>query len=110
MTNQKAVSRPNTTITSAETCIPARKPDASLSDAKHRDQFMDMTLDTGRYALNVLKENSGDYKVIGDDQSLSSVDRAMGKRKVLAADVCIGLGAVGGTLGLLWLGKQVFKA
>ena len=110
MNNQKTNTRANTTIVSAENHIPARKPAGSVSDTKYRDQFTDMTLDTGRYALHVLKENTGDYKVIGEDQSLSSVERAMGKRKVLAADVGIGLGAAGGTLGLIWLGKQVFKS
>ena len=48
--------------------------------------------------------------VIDEDQSMSSVDKALNKRKVLATDVCIGLGAVGGTLGLIWLGKKVFTA
>ena len=110
MNNQKTAARSNTSIVNPENRAPARKPEASVSDAKYRDQFTDMTLDTGRYALHVLKENSGDYKAIGDDPRLSSVEKAMGKRKVLAADVGIGLGAAGGTLGLIWLGKQVFKA
>lgn len=110
MNNQKTVTRTNTTIVNPENRVPARKSETSVSDTKYRDQFTDMTLDTGRYALHVLKENSGDYKVIGEDQSLSSVEKAMGKRKVLAADVGIGLGAAGGTLGLIWLGKQIFKS
>lgn len=108
MNNQKTVARTNTTITKTENRAPAQKPVGSVSNARYHDQFNDMTLDTGRYALHVIKENSGDYKIISEDQSLSSVDRAMGKRKVLAADVGIGLGAVGGTLGLIWLGKKVF--
>lgn len=110
MNNQKTSPRTNTTIVNPDNRLPFRKPDTSISDGKYRDQFADMTLDTGRYTLHILKENSGDYKVIGEDQSLSSVEKAMGKRKVLAADIGIGLGAAGGTLGLLWLGKQVFKA
>lgn len=110
MNNQKTIARTNTAITEIRDRVPARKNYSSTSDTKYHDQIADMTLETGRYALHALKENSGDYKTIEKDQNLSSVEKAMGKRKVLAADIGIGMGAVGGILGLLWLGKKVFTA
>ena len=110
MNNQKTIARTNTAITEIRDRVPTRKNYSSASDTKCHDQIADMTLETGRYALHALKENSGDYKAIEKDQDLTSVEKAMGKRKVLAADIGIGLSAIAGTLGLIWLGKKVFSA
>ncbi len=110
MDNQKIAVKNDTTITKTEDHVPAQMPVRSAVDSKCFEQFTDMALDTGRFALHIINENSSDYKMIDEDQSMSSVDKALNKRKVLATDVCIGLGAVGGTLGLIWLGKKVFTA
>ncbi len=79
-------------------------------DEKYRDQFTGMALETGRNALNTIRENAGDYKAISEDKSMSPVDKALGKRKVMAADVGLGIGITGGVLGLVWLAKKVFAA
>lgn len=48
--------------------------------------------------------------MINEDKNLSPVDKALGKRKVLAADIGLAMLGVGGALGLVWLAKKVFAA
>ncbi|MBQ3277412.1 MAG: hypothetical protein IJH47_10275 [Oscillospiraceae bacterium] len=79
-------------------------------DEKYRDQFTGLALDTGRGVISTIKENAGDYKVISEDKNLSPVDKALGKRKVLAADIGLAMLGGSGTLGLVWLAKKVFAA
>ena len=48
--------------------------------------------------------------MINEDKNLSSVDKALGKRKVLAADIGLAMFGGSGTLWLVWLAKKVFAA
>ncbi len=79
-------------------------------DEKYRDQFTGLILDTGRGVIGSIKENTNDYEAINEDKSLSSVDKALGKRKILAADIGLGTLGTGSMLGLAWLVKKVFVA
>ena len=110
MMNNNQNSNTNTIILGKEKCISTQKGSRNTLDEKYCDQFMRMTLDTGCYALHTIKENASDYKKIGEDKNMSPVEMAMGKRKVLAADISLGICMTGGILGLLWLAKKVFVA
>lgn len=110
MNCQKNKVTANNTIISKEKPLPARESVRNKPDDKYSDQFMEMALDTGRYALHTLKENAGDYKCISEDNNASPVNKALGKRKILAADIGIGISTIGGLLGLIWLAKKVFVA
>ncbi len=110
MNNQENKTNTNHTIIAKQKNLPAKEPVRNKLDEKYGDQFMEMALDTGRYALHTIKENSGDYKCISEDKNTSPVEKAIGKRKVLAADIGIGIGTTGGLLGLIWLAKKVFAA
>ena len=79
-------------------------------DEKYRDQFTGLILDTGRGVIGSIKENTNDYEAINEDKRLSSVDKALGKRKILAADIGLGTLGTGSMLGLAWLVKKVFVA
>lgn len=106
MNNQKNKIITNNTTVSKVKPLPTREP--VHNGDKYCDQFMEMVLDTGRYALHTIKENAGDYKCISEDKNISPIAKAIGKRKVLAADIGIGISAVGSLLGLIWLTKKVF--
>ena len=110
MSNKTNSSRINNSVVSTDNHDVSRKSGSQALDEKYRDQFTGLVLDTGRGVINTIKENAGDYMVISEDKNLSSVDKALGKRIVLAAD--IGLAMLGGcgTLGLVCLVKKVFAA
>ena len=110
MKNQKSVARSNNSVIKPEDRLAARSAVRQTLDEKYSGQFLDITMDAGRHALHMIKENAGDYKEIGQDKTMTPVDKALGKRKVLAADIGIGLGTGGGILGLIWLGKKVFTS
>lgn len=86
------------------------KSDIQTVDEKYRDQFTGLALDTGQGIISSIKENASDYKVISEDKNMSPVDKALGKRKVLAADIGLAMLGGGGTLGLVWLAKKIFAA
>ena len=88
----------------------ARKAAGLGIDERYREQFTGLALETGRGIINSIKENAGDYKTISEDKNMSPVDKALGKRKVLAADIGLGILGTGGALGLVWLTKKVFAA
>lgn len=108
MSNKTNSTRVNDAATPTDKHDVSRKRDTKIMDEKYRDQFMGIALDTGRGAINTIKENAGDYKVISQDKNLTSVEKALGKRKILAADIGLTLAGGGGTLGLVWLAKKIF--
>ena len=67
-------------------------------------------MDIGQGVISTIRENVGDYKAINEDKSMSSADKALGKRKVLAADIGLGTLGVGSALGLVWIAKKDFAA
>ena len=87
-----------------------RKSDNQSLNEKYRDQFTGLILDTGRGVIGSIKENTNDYEAINEDKSLSSVDKALGKRKILAADIGLGTLGTGSMLGLAWIVKKIFAA
>ncbi len=77
---------------------------------RNMSQFVDLSLAFGHGALNSIKENASDYKAIDDDESLSTVEKAVGKRKILFWDIGIGSATISGILGLIWIAKKVIAA
>lgn len=110
MSNKTNSSRVNNAVVPTDNHDVSRKPGSQTMDEKYRDQFTGLALDTGRGVISTIKENAGDYKVISEDKNMSPVDKALGKRKVLAADIGLAMLGGGGTLGLVWLAKKVFAA
>ena len=110
MSNKKNATHRSTDVTRVEKQNPTPKANGKTIDEKYREQFTDMALDVGREAIKSIKDGASDYKAISEDKNLSPIDKALGKRKVLAADIGIGIGATGGILGLAWLAKKVFVA
>lgn len=94
----------------ADTIILSHKVSNHTMDEKYRDQFTLLTINLLSDIFHSVKENAGDYKSISNDENLPSVDKALGKRKVLAADIGIGIGSAGGFLGLTWLAKKIFRS
>lgn len=110
MSNKSNSTHTNSTIVCTKKHDVTQKTSSPALNEKYRDQFTGLVLDTGRGILNTIKENAGDYKAITEDKNISPVDKALGKRKVLAADIGLGIGATGGVLGLVWFAKKVFAA
>lgn len=110
MSNKSNSTRANNSVVPTTNQDVPRNRDSQVMAEKYRDQFTGLALDTGRGVINAIKENAGDYKVISEDKNLSPVDKALGKRKVLAADIGLSMLGGGGTLGLVWLAKKVFAA
>ena len=102
--------RANNVIACTDNYDASRKNNSQIIDEKYCDQFIELALDTGREFINTIKENARDYKVISEDKNLSSVDKALGKRKVWAADIVLTLAAGVGMLGLVWFTKRVFAS
>lgn len=90
--------------------VEKHSPTQSMTAEKHHEQVLETALDATRYAFHVLKENAGDYKAISTDKDLSSVDKAIGKRKVLAADITISFCSIGAFLVLAWGAKKILLA
>ena len=57
-----------------------------------------------------MKSNAADYGKIDQDPDLSAVDKAVGKRKILALDILLGGVTITGSLGLLWLARKIFPS
>lgn len=108
MSNKTNSSRKNYPVVSTDNHDISRKSGSQTVDEKYRDQFTGLALDAGRGVISTIKENAGDYKEISEDKNLSTVDKALGKRKVLAADIGLAMLWGGSTLGLVWLAKKVF--
>ena len=72
--------------------------------------YVTLAMDAGRDVISSIKENAVDYEIISEDKSLSSVDRALGKRKILAADIGLGTLGIGSVLGLAFIAKKAFSA
>lgn len=77
---------------------------------RYREEFTGMTIDAGRCVVNTMKENVSDYKMIDNDPNISSVEKAIGKRKLMLCDLGLGTGMIGGFMGLAWLAKKLFAA
>lgn len=100
----------NNAVTRTDNHDVTQKTTRLSMDEKYREQFTGLAMETGRGIISSIKENAGDYKMISEDKSLSSVDKALGKRKVLAADIGLSALGTGSILGLVWLAKKVFAA
>jgi len=74
------------------------------------DQSMELVLDMGHGFINAIKENASDYKTISADEKMSPVDKALGKRKVLAADIGLSIFGLGGVFGLMLVVKKALTA
>ena len=110
MSNKTNSFRANNAVVLTDNHDISRKLGSQTMVEKYRDQFTGLALDTGRGLISTIKGNAGDYKVISEDKNLSVVDKALGKRKVLAADIGLALLGGGGTLGLVWLANKIFAA
>ena len=110
MSNKTNPNHSNNAVARTDNHDVAKKAGSQSMDEKYREQFTGLALDTGRGIINSIKENAGDYKMISEDKNMSPVDKALGKRKVLAADIGLGALGNGSVLGLVWLAKKVFAA
>ena len=110
MSNKTNTSRKNNAVIPTNKHGDLRKSGSHTIDEKNVDLFNELAIDIGRGVISTIKENAGDYKAISEDEHLSSVDKALGKRKVLAVDIVLSILAGGGTLSLTWLAKKVFAA
>ena len=110
MSNKTNSTHTNRAIVRTDNHNAPQNPGNLTMNEKYRDQFTGLALDTGRGVISTIIENEGDYKVINEDKNLSSVDKALGKRKVLAADIGLAMFGGSGTLWLVWLAKKVFAA
>ncbi len=108
MSNKKNSSHENNALVPTDNNVVPRKSGSQTPNEKYRDQFTGLLLDICRGAISTNKENAGDYKEISEDKNLSSVDKALGKRKVFAVDIGLAVLGCGSTLGLVWLAKKVF--
>lgn len=110
MSNETNSSYVNNAVIPTDNYDVSPKSGYQTLDEKYRDRFTGLALDTGRGIISTIKENAGDYEMISVDNNLSPVDKALGKRKVLAADIGLAMLGGSGTLGLVWLAKKVFIA
>lgn len=110
MSNKMNSTRTNNEVILAENHNFTRKTKNQELNEKYYDQFTGLVLDIGRSVIGTIRENTGDYKAINEDKNMSSADKALGKRKVLAADIGLGTLGVGSALGLVWIAKKVFAA
>ena len=86
----------------------AQKTVSQKADDKRREEFTEFVFDAGQNVYKNIKENVDDYKAINEDPNMSSVDKALGKRKVIAADIGIGTLLFSCMIGLAWVAKKVF--
>ena len=84
--------------------------DEQSMNLNHMKQFTDIAFAFGHGAINSIRENASDYKAINEDESLSPVDKAVGKRKILLWDVGIGTVTISSVLGLIWIAKKVIAS
>ena len=110
MSNKTNYSREKNAVVPTDNHDVSRKSSSQTPDEKYRDQFIGLALNTSWTVINTIKENAGDYNAIREDKSLSPVDKALGKRKLLAADIGLAMLGGGSTLGLVWLANKVFAA
>lgn len=71
------------------------------------NRFIDLTFIAGHNALNSIKDNLKDYNEINEDENISSVDKAIGKRKIMIMDIGLGTVTIGSVLTLVWLAKKI---
>lgn len=110
MSNKTNSTRTNNAVVRTDNHDVARKTNNQAFGEKYRDQFTEFVLDMERDVINTIKKNVGDYKAISEDKNMTPVDKAVGKRKVLAADIGLGTLGIGSMLGMVWLAKKVFAA
>lgn len=77
---------------------------------KRCNEMMDLAMSAGRGMASAIKENSGDYKAIEEDETLNSVEKALGKRKVLFCDMALGAFGFFGTYGMVCLARRLGTA
>lgn len=83
---------------------------ATSANAKYQDQVTDLAFTAGRGIISTLKDNTGDYKAINEDKTLTSAEKAIEKRKILLMDIGIGTITLSSVLGVAWLAQKVFAA
>ena len=109
MKKQDNTNRTTAIVCPSENQVQRKGSNQSL-DEKYRDQITGLSVEAGRGVISALKENVADYKAIDAAKELSPVDKAIGKRKLLAWDIGLGTGTLGLSLGVAWLAKKVFAA
>lgn len=99
----------NTEVENATTSSLQRINNPTSTNEKCNQQFTEMALSVGHTVVNSMKANIIDYRTINEDPSLSSIDKALAKRKILACDIGITLGTVGGCVSIVWLTRKIFS-
>lgn len=110
MNNKMPPTRKNNSAVHSEKQAAFKKDHCQYMENGYCDRSLELVLDMGHGFINAIKENAGDYKTISAEEKMSSVDKALGKRRVLAADIGLGVLGVGSALGLMWLAKKVLAA
>ena len=110
MNNKTTSTRKNNSVVRNEKQKAPQKAPRQSTESRYRDQFWGLALDTGCSFINAIKENAGDYKTINKDKNLSSVGKALGKRKVLLADIGLSTLEISSVFYLMWLAKKVLAA
>lgn len=100
----------NAEVIEKKTDSAVQPSDEQSVDTNRMNQFTDIALAFGHGAINSIRENASDYKAINEDEELSPVDKAVGKRKILLWDVGIGTVTISSVLGLIWIAKKVITA
>ena len=72
----------------------------------YRGLIVELGFDAAKELYNRIKNNSGDYKSIDEDDNLSSVDKAIAKRKIFIFDSSLVVLLLG---GLIIAAKQIDK-
>ena len=108
MNKKENILKSNIEAADTATMTVTKNHNTQIIDEKSMEQFNTLVLGIGERFLISLNENIGDYKAISADANLSSVEKAIGKRKILLLDIFIGTATVSSILTLIWIAKKVF--
>lgn len=109
--SKKSTKAPNNTeVIEKKTDSAVQTSDEQSMSTNRMNQFTDIAFAFGHGAINSIRVNASDYKAIDEDEGLSSVDKAVGKRKLLLWDVGIGSVTISSVLGLIWIAKKIIAA
>ncbi len=107
MSNKMDSTRKEETIITTNNQDVTQKTASQNADDSHREEFNELVIDAGRSVIKNLKENADDYKAISEDPHMSPVDKALGKRKVIAADIGLGTLTLGCMICLVKLARKI---
>lgn len=110
MSKKNSKTLKNTEVIEKKTDSAVQTSDKQSMNTNRMNRFTDIALAFGHGAINSIRENASDYKAIDEDEELSPVDKAVGKRKLLLWDVGIGSATISSVLGLIWIAKKVIAA